>query len=1050
EIAASVTIEPARPYGDSREAWIEFYNRSAEAVDLTGWGIRGGLRYDFEDGTILDSRDYLIVAADAEYLRSLYPDIDIVGDYERRLGHGGDLIVLDDPSGNPADTVRYYDNGRWPNYADGSGSSLELRDPDSDNSRAEAWEASDETGKSEWKTYTYTERATANIGPSNWREFVLGLLDSGEVLIDDISVIESPSGAARELISNGSFTTGTNGWRILGNHSDSEVIDDPEDPSNRVLRVVASGPTEHMHNQIQTNVASISNGLDYRVSFRARWLAGSNQVNTRLYFNRVPQTTLLDQPELHGTPGERNSSFQLNSGPVYGELSHAPLIPDSGEAVTVSCEVFDNDSVDEVEVWFSVNGGAWSSRPMAHVGGGTYRGTIPGQSSSRAVQFYIQATDDQGASSTFPREGRESRVLYRVQDNQARFGTVHNVRIVMTPADTTLLHRATNVMSNDRLGATVYWDDREVYYDVGVRLKGSERGRPTSNRVSFNVRFPRSKLFRGVHRTISIDRSGGWSGRGGRQDEIVLKHMGNKAGGIPMMYDDICRVIAPNPAHTGSALLMLAKYNSVFLDSAYEDGDEGTKFKFDLIYYPTTTDGSGFKLPQPDRVLGTDNRDLGDDKEVYRHNWIIRDHEDRDDYEGLIRFCKAMSQSGASLQAATEEAMDVNQWMRAFAYYGLGGVGDTYSFGNNHNNQYYVRPDGKVLIFPWDMDFCWARGTSSGLIGDQNIGRVIRLEPNLRRFYGHLEDIIDRAYNPTYMSRWTAHYGQLAGNNYSNVLSYISARRTYALGQLPAPVNFSISTNNGQDFSVDTETVVLEGNGGIDVQSIVVADLEADIEVEWLSLSRWRAEVPLRSGENELTLLGFDVAGDFSDSDSITVTTTFGFPPPVLTDTDPQFGPPGTLVTVNGSSLFRGIQVFVGGVEALVNFDPASPTQMEVRIPDVPEGAANIVARNSGSEESNALAFLVTEPPPRYVRADANLDGLVDVSDSIAILLHLFGGLALDCEDAADADDDGALTITDGVSVLNFLFRAGSQPSSPFPTAGEDPTDDALDCVAGL
>ena len=38
--------------------------------------------------------------------------------------------------------------------------------------------------------------------------------------------------------------------------------------------------------------------LDYRISYRAKWLGGSNQLNTRLYFNRCARTTLLDaQPD---------------------------------------------------------------------------------------------------------------------------------------------------------------------------------------------------------------------------------------------------------------------------------------------------------------------------------------------------------------------------------------------------------------------------------------------------------------------------------------------------------------------------------------------------------------------------------------------------------------------------------------------------------------------------------------------------------------------------------------------------------------------------------
>ena len=1053
ELSASVTLEPAQPFRESPEAWIELYNRSGSEVSLSGWGLRGGLRYDFTPGTSIGAGGYLLVAADSAFLASVYPELDIVGDYEGRLSHRDDVVRLDDAFGNPADEVHYYDDGRWPRYADGGGSSLELRHPDADNSSPEAWAASDETDATEWRTYSYTAIARANIGPTQWREFVLGLLDDGEILIDDIRAIESPSSNPRDLFTNGDFESGDDDWRILGNHRHSAVIQDPDNPANHVLHLVATGATEHMHNHLErTLVTSVVNGREYEIRFRARWLAGSNQVNTRLYFNRVPQTTLLDMPDTFGTPGARNSVYEDAVGPSFDDLAHAPPIPDAGESVTVSISAWDEDGIADMTLWYSVHGGAWTSRSMNEDDPGRYSASIPGQSSGRVVQFYVEGTDASGNIEWFPAAGRDSRALYRVQDGQARLGTIHNLRIVMTPADESLLYQTINVMSNERLGATAYWDEREVTYDVGVRLKGSERGRPTSNRVSFNVRYPRHQLFRDVHRTVSIDRSGGWSGRGGRQDEIVLKHISNKAGGIPGMYDDICRVIAPRSTHTSSALLMMAKYNDEFLETAYEDGEDGTKFKFDLIYYPTTANAQGYKLPQPDGVLGADNANHGDDHEVYRWNWIIRDHRDRDDYSALVRWCQSMSSSSSVLAAATEETMDVEQFLRAFAMYALGGVNDTYTFGNNHNNQYYHRPsDDKILVFPWDMDFCWHRGTNSSLIGDQNLGRVIRLPPNLRRFWGHMQDIIDRAYNPSYMSRWTTHYGQLAGQNYGGVLDYIRARRTFALSQIPRPVSFAITTNDGDDFTVDTSTVVLEGNAGIDVQQIIIGERVEIPEVSWSSISQWEMEVPLLSGPNELLLLGFDVNGDFSDSESITVTSTFDFPAPTLTALIPSTAAPGELVTITGTGFAFGIEVFFGETAADVQFDPANPSRLDVVVPNIAAGAVDVTARNSGSDASNALPFTVAATTPLFVRSDANLDGNVDLSDAIAVLLFLFGGQSIGCEDAADVNDDEQIQITDAILVLGYLFQGGEAPAAPFPMAGRDPDDAGpLGCEVGL
>ena len=114
---------------------------------------------------------------------------------------------------------------------------------------------------------------------------VIGLLSDGELLLDDIQVIRDPAGEAVNLIQNGSFEADAlnepaEHWRIIGNHRKSEVIVDPDDPNNRVLRFVATGATEHMHNHGETTLKSgdeierIANGTEYLISYRANAISG--------------------------------------------------------------------------------------------------------------------------------------------------------------------------------------------------------------------------------------------------------------------------------------------------------------------------------------------------------------------------------------------------------------------------------------------------------------------------------------------------------------------------------------------------------------------------------------------------------------------------------------------------------------------------------------------------------------------------------------------------------------------------------------------------------
>jgi hypothetical protein len=89
-----------------------------------------------------------------------------------------------------------------------------------------------------------------------------------------------------------------------------------------------------------------------------------------------------------------------------------------------------------------------------------------------------------------------------------------------------------------------------------------------------------------------------------------------------------------------------------------------------------------------------------------------------------------------------------------------------------------------------------------------------------------------------------------------------------------------------------------------------------------------------------------------------------------------------------------------------------------------------------------------TEPPSdeiRFIRADANRDGRVDVSDAITTLNFVFQGVGvLRCPDATDVNDDGSVDLADPIYSINYFFVSGPPPRPPFPSEGTDPTPDPL------
>ena len=895
ELQVSSNLVESSPYIESPEEWLELTNRGQTSVDLTGWRLADGITYAFEAGTMLAPGAYLVVAKNKPALQVKYPTITIAGNFSGSLANSGDRIALIDNNGNPADFVHYYDGGKWSEYADGRGATLELRDPDSDNSKAEAWAASNEGAKASWQTITYRGVAADDTGTDRWNEFLFGLLDSGECLLDDVSVIEDPNGAARQLIQNGSFQTGASKWRCIGNHRHGGVITDPNDVVNKVYHLVATSVCGDWHDHMTTtlkdgaNYATITNGREYEISFRVKWLGGSNQLSSRLYFNKVARTNLLQRPALSGTPGAVNSRF-ANAGPTYAALRHAPLIPNAGTPVTVSVQAQDPDGISLAKLHWT-NGTTWLQTDMTLGADGRYSAPIStAYPSGTVVQFYVEMRDPLGATTMYPAAGPNSRALYPIQDNRAVNGPLRNIRLVMTLADANWLNTNVNMMSDDRMGSTLYYDERgpdaEVFYDIEARGRGSISSRPAVARKSYNITLQPDQLFRGVHPTISLDRSG-YPGRnaGIGQDEILVNHLCNRAGFMPSMYNDLAHAIVPHgSAH--SALLQMARYGDVYLDSQYENGGDGNVFEWEAVFtMNSTVDG----LPESDKSTGWgpweayDMLDMGDDKERYRWNAQRKNNRMRDEYQRLIECMKAFSKPDTELYESTKQTLDINVWARSIAIEFLSGNGDNYPY-SPRNLYLYIRPeDQKLLLMNWDMDYCFIRGATDSPWGmGFTINRVMRFPANARLYYGNLRDILQRSFNPEYMAYWTTHYGSLVNQDYSPLLTYISQRRDSMASYMPTQVPFTITTNNGQPMTVGTPQVTLAGAAWIDVKDFYLEGQDTPLEMIWTSTGSgtsqrffWQAVVPVKFGQQVVTLIGRDFQGNQVASKSITVTSTY-------------------------------------------------------------------------------------------------------------------------------------------------------------------------------
>ncbi|MFT4638329.1 MAG: hypothetical protein ACI8T1_001649 [Verrucomicrobiales bacterium] len=891
-------------YQKNPEEWIELTNRSDAAVDLTDWSLDGAVGFDFPDGTMLAPGAFLVIAGDAESLRAKHPGITVVGDFSGTLNNDRARVALRDSTGNPADEVTYFDGGSWPGNADAGGSSLELRHPGSDNAKPGSWAASDEGSKSEWKNYSYrgvAERPAGTNFPSSWDEFNFGLLDAGEFLIDDVTVIEDPAGAANGIIRNRSFAKsifggdGTQSWLFRGNHGGhgkTVIVNDPTDDENTVLHVVATGATEHMHNQVETTLSgntSVSPGTEYEISFRAKWLGGSPMLHTRLYFNYLAKKTILAMPATHGTPGAINSTFEENLGPAYTGLTHFPAVGIDNEPVTITVDATDPDGIESLTVMWSNNGTDFDSIPMTLVNGEQYQAQLPalpaknlfGAFNETKIQFYIEGKDSKGATTWWPKEGPESRALIPLEDGRQGEGPGRNLRIVMTDADTERLHETINVMSNHRMPCTVIDGEQRVYYNAAVRLKGSERGRNQAVRAGFSLKMPSDDPYRGLHGTIAVDRSG--AGNQFSQKEILVKHAINRAGDIPGMYDDLIFVVSPDPRHTGSAMLLMARYDNEYLEGLFENGGDGQMFEYELIYYPTTDDADGYKRPEPDAVSGVNHRNLGPDKETYRWHYLVDMNRDADDYTRVMDMLDLFGSSNdANYIERLHATIDVDQWLRSYAIQNLFGIGDNYANGSQHNMIMYFPPGGKAMYFPWDMDFTFNQGATSSIASNGDLNNMLDDPTAFRSYYAQMDELLQTVFNKGYMESWAEHYSTfLPSENLASFVNYIDQRNRHVAGQLRSRfenVPFAITSMDGGDFEVASSTLTLEGQGWYNVASVQVNGVDYDLT--WVDRDRWELVLPLALGENTIEVQSLDVLGTKGSlfapmgKDTITVTNT--------------------------------------------------------------------------------------------------------------------------------------------------------------------------------
>ena len=126
--------------------WVELYNTLDTEKDVSAWVFKDEMDdhiFEIPSGTLIPATGYLVLCKNDTTFTALFPNVSAyLGNFDFSLSGGGELIRLYDNNGSLIDQVTYDDNAPWPTEPDGNGPSLELINPNLDNTLAQNWSAS--------------------------------------------------------------------------------------------------------------------------------------------------------------------------------------------------------------------------------------------------------------------------------------------------------------------------------------------------------------------------------------------------------------------------------------------------------------------------------------------------------------------------------------------------------------------------------------------------------------------------------------------------------------------------------------------------------------------------------------------------------------------------------------------------------------------------------------------------------------------------------------------------------------------------------------------
>jgi hypothetical protein len=889
--------------GNDDDQYIELYNQGTNAVDLAGWQFTAGVNYTFPANSIIGPNGYIVVGKNTVNLFAHYTNLSVAntyGNYSGKLSHSGELVELAQPQSYfgtntiyvSEDQVTYGTGGRWGQWSGGGGSSLELIDPHSNHRLAANWADSDETQKSQWVQIVNTGVLDNGANYGSTIDYVqLGLLDSGECLVDNIEV----DFGGVNYISNGTFDSGAGltGWSMQGCMSRSSLETSGYQSANS-LHVRCSDKIWTGVNSCEGRLTAntLTSGQTVTMKFQARWLHGWPEALMRLHGNWLEATGALPVPANLGSPGAPNSQYVANAGPAVYNVTHTPSLPPAKQAVVVTAQAHDPDGIASLTLYYRLDPAtAYTQVVMndsgtsgdAIAGDGIYSATIPGQVANQVVAFYIAATDKNAAATRFPslRPGnnepvRECVVMFGDGNPGGSFGVYH---LWITQTNVTRWANLSD-LSNEGSDCT-FVNDTRVIYNLQGRFAGSpyhqDFDTPVGSLCHYKWEFNDDDKFLGATDFNKIHQPGNGPGDDASDQREQCANSFLRALGVPWLNRRFVAVYA-NGNRRGT-----------LMEDAQCPGGDVVK-----EHYPNDSDGFLFKMqPWFEMAPTPSGSGIGDDndswcnlmpytttggalkKARYRYNFEMRRTADSDnDYTNIFSLINAANSSAtANYVANMENIADMENWMRVFAANHAVGNWDSFGAQNAQNLYGYIGTQGtKYSLHMWDFNIVlgnsgsWGPGQNLTSLNseDSNMTQIYNNPTFKRMFWRAMQELVNGPLNvansgPLLMAKYNAitQNGMTVENPASGIIPWLSSAQSSIASQLAAlnASTFSVKST----VPMTNNVAYVSGSAPFNVDYIYINGVAYPLT--WTGLTTWTIAMPLTNGANTLNIVGISHTG---------------------------------------------------------------------------------------------------------------------------------------------------------------------------------------------